>query len=211
MMPKMFHLEPYDECFIDDVKFSENSYCIVDVYITANKSSELWRTIERNSKPWKTQYRHNHLLRGVCMNRCKQQMAKFDKMTQKKYFSPKPRNFSEATLDPFRFHHAVEDKLEFEELANECINYNLKKSHQLQAFSEIQYCDIRGRVDELGNAIKTFGKFDSETFLITDQLDGLFIVLIGFIASLVAVSTFSVVFLHKSQFYATFSTSSQLI
>lgn len=149
-MPKLFQLEPYDECFADDLKYSEKVYCIADVYIKPNNWSANFMIIERNSFPEKIHYRHDHLVIGVCINRCKKLLQKFDKSTQREYFSPTPRNFPEFKDDPFIFRHGVEDDFEFGKIVNECINYRLKKSHQLEAYSRIQSCDVKERVEKIG-------------------------------------------------------------
>lgn len=146
----MFQLDPYRECLNDNGKFSRAAYCIVDVYIKPNASSQLWNIIQRNSEPWKTQYRHDRLVYGICVNRCRKLLSKFDKMTQKQYLSSKPISFEDYLLDPFTFRHAIEDKIEFGKIVNECINYEMKKQHQLEAYAEIQYCDVDSRMDGTG-------------------------------------------------------------
>jgi hypothetical protein len=83
-------------------------------------------------------------------------MSKFDKMTQRKFISPKPRNYPNWIIDPFTFHHAIEDKVMYEDSVKECINYQMKKEFQLQAYSEIQYCDVEGRIEEIGKFSRIF-------------------------------------------------------
>lgn len=153
LMPKMFKLDSYEECFKYDFKYSENVYCIADVYIKSNKSSEVWNLISANSKPWKTHYRHDHLVYGVCVNPCKAMMSKFDAMTQRQFISSEPIEYKSLNIDPFTFHHAIEDKIMNEEKVKECINHQMIKEFEIEAFSEVQYCEIDGRVEEVG---KTF-------------------------------------------------------
>lgn len=106
--------------------------------------------IDGNSKPEKIHYRHDHLVFGVCINRCKKLLRKFDELTQQEYFSPSPPNFSEFKVDPFVFRHGVEDDFEFGKIINECVNYELRMKHQLEALSRVQSCDVNGRVEKFG-------------------------------------------------------------
>jgi hypothetical protein len=146
-------LDQFDECFSESLKYSKNVYCIADVYIKPNKSSPVWNLIEKKSSKWKTQYRHDHLVYGVCINHCRELMSKFDVMTQRQFISSKPSNYSEFDVDPYAFHYAVEDKVMYEEIVNECINYRMNKKFQLEAYTEIQYCEVKGRIDERGKLI----------------------------------------------------------
>lgn len=146
----MFQLDSFEECFGEDIKYSRNVYCIAEVYIKPNDSSPAWNLIESKSKLWKTHYRHDHLVHGVCLHRCKELLAKFDLMTQRQFILQKPKNLKTFDVDPFTFQHAMEDKFMYEETVNECINYEMKKKFHLEAFSEIQYCEVDGRVNGAG-------------------------------------------------------------
>lgn len=150
LMPRMFQIDSYDECFNEPVKFSTNAFCIADIYIKPNSSSRLWSIIEGSSKHWKTQFRHDHLMYGVCIQRCKKFLSKFDKNTQKEYFVKAPKNFPSSIFNPFIYYQGIEDRIEFIEAFSECINYQLRKQYHLEAFAEIQYCDVSGKSEEIG-------------------------------------------------------------
>lgn len=152
-MPNLFELEPYDECFIHEDKFSMPAYCVADVYIRPTNSSEIWNNIAKNSHPWKTQYRHDHLVYGVCINKCQTAMKRVDKMMQRKYFLQTPRNFSEITSDRFEFSYSIEDNLDFGRIMDECVNFKLRQKYDLEADLQVQYCDIKGRIIEMGKII----------------------------------------------------------
>jgi hypothetical protein len=151
----MFKLDPYDECFSENFEYSRNVYCIADVYIKPNKSSQTWNLIEEKSNKSKTQYRHEHLVYGICINYCRDLMSKFDSMTQKQFVASKPINYPSIAIDPFAFRYAVEDKIMYEEILNECVNYQMQKKFQLEAFPEVQYCDEKGRIHKIGKSIKS--------------------------------------------------------
>lgn len=156
-MPAMFQADPYSECFeVEDIKFTRTAYCIVDVYVKPNRSSRMWKVFEESSRHWKTQYHHEHLVRGICVNRCRKLFSRFAKASQFDYFALKPENFSRITTDPFIFHRSIEDNLEYREIVNECINYEMMKQFQMEAYSDIQYCEVKGRVDEIGRIPGTF-------------------------------------------------------
>lgn len=166
LVPKLFQLDSYDDCLATKVKFSIPVYCIVEVYIKPNKSNNAWMIIEKSSLALKTHYKHDHLVYGVCISRCKNFMKKFDKLTQLEYFNQTPKKFTSIGDDPFTFAGAIEDDVEFGELVNECINYELKKRYQLVANSKIQYCEGNGRVDEIGKFTQTFNFSSKEEKII---------------------------------------------
>lgn len=149
-MPKLFQLDSYDECFSEHEKYSSPTYCIADVYIKPNASSRAWSIIEQNSIRWKTHYRHDHMVYGICIQQCKKFLSRFDKATRKEYFVKAPKNFS-SVEDRFTFFGAIEDGTEFIAALSACINYPLRKQFQLEAFAEIQYCDVGGKSEEIGN------------------------------------------------------------
>ena len=149
-MPKLFKLDPFDECFAEEVRDTKDAYCIVDVYIQPNKSNIIWNAIEKYSQPWKTNYRHDHLVYGICLSRCKDLMSKFDAWTQKEYFISTPKGFNEPSIEVYAFEESVEDQFQFGEMTNECINYEMKKKYQLEAYSKLQYCEVAGREEEIG-------------------------------------------------------------
>lgn len=146
----MFKLDSFEECLKFDLKYSKNVYCIADVYIQPNTSSEVWNLIKSSSYPLKSHYRHDHLVYGVCVNPCKETLSKFDIMTQKQFISSKSSEHHIFDVDPFTFHHAIEDKVMYEEIVKECINYRMKKNFEVEAFSEVQYCEVEGRIEEIG-------------------------------------------------------------
>lgn len=155
MIPRIFHVEPYEECIANaGLKYSQPAYCIADVYIKPNETSQEWQILANASSPRKTQFRHDHLVFGICIDDCKKLLGQFDKMTQKQFYIPTPRNFSELmSADPFVFQDAVQDKFDYGEVLNECINFNLRREFRLEAFTEIQYCNVADRPDIIGNAM----------------------------------------------------------
>lgn len=62
-------------------------------------------------------------------------------------------NFNEPFIDPFAFDHAIEDSVEFGDIVNQCINYDLTRSYGLKAHTMVQYCKINGRTKDIGNSL----------------------------------------------------------
>jgi hypothetical protein len=150
LMPKMFHLDAYDDCLNENVKFSSSVFCVADVQIKPNKSSQVWNIIEKNSRQWKIQYRHDHLVYGVCINRCRKLLEKLGKYSKEELLMFKPENFSIISIDATSFYYSMEDEIEFGSELSACINYELKENFQLEANSVLNYCDIKGRTLEIG-------------------------------------------------------------
>lgn len=201
-MPKIFQLESYDGCFADNVKYSNAAYCVADVYVKPNASSRLWSIIQENSSRWKTQFRHDHLVYGICMEQCKKFLTRFDKMTQREYFVKAPKNFSTSISDPFTFYHSIEDRIEYSEAFSECINYPLRKQFQLEAFAEIQYCEVSGKAEEIGNCNLQSKEIKKQDFP-SDQLDKVFLIIFALFALLVVSATFCDASSQQTTFQAT--------
>jgi hypothetical protein len=77
-------------------------------------------------------------------------MAKFDVMTRRQFVLKKPESLETFDIDPFTYRHAIEDRFMYEDIVNECINYEMRKKFGVEAFSEVQYCEVAGRSDEIG-------------------------------------------------------------
>lgn len=146
-IPHMFNLDFYDECFKFREKYAKNVYCMGDVYIKPNESSQIWNEIVKSSYVQQTQFRHDHLVKGICISKCKALMSKFDVITQNQFI---PSKLSDYQIDPFTYKHAVEDTFMYNAILNECTNYQMQKQFQLKAFFEVQYCEVSGRVEEIG-------------------------------------------------------------
>lgn len=163
-LPQLYRYDDYDRCL------EENSlYCLVDAVIKPNRSIDLWNVIEKFSNDTKHFFRHDHLQRGVCVNRCKALLGKFDKATQLTYYLDKFDNIVRVSLfkwlerpnfeflgnefqmplDPNTFRHALEYRLKFDKLLNECINYELKTYH-LMAHSKVEYCSKKDEYMPIG-------------------------------------------------------------
>lgn len=71
-MPALYKFDNYHECmnnYTSQQKYSVK-YCMVLVQLQPNQNSSLWQHINETSKS-KFHYRHDHIFRGVCMDKCK--------------------------------------------------------------------------------------------------------------------------------------------
>lgn len=83
-------------------------------------------------------------------------MAKFDTMTKRHFNLEKSDNMKTFEIDPFTYQHAMDDKFMYEDIINECINYEMKKMFGVEAFSEVQYCEVSRRENEIGAELNCF-------------------------------------------------------
>lgn len=60
------------------------------------------------------------------------------------------RTAFQFTLNFVNFPNAIEDRQKFDRLVNQCINVRLMKSHNLSAYSSIQYCRGNKNPFEIG-------------------------------------------------------------
>lgn len=160
-MPPLYLYDDYDRC-LDEFP-GRATYCLVDSWIVPNDSAPLWSVIEQFSADRKCSFRHDRLQRGLCMNRCHQLLTRFDPRTQMKYFRARfePNDFQQVkfyveiglfsrtsilsprtqiTFDPNTFRGALDWRNRYRRLANQCVNYELKRQYSLMAYTTVEYC-----------------------------------------------------------------------
>uniref|UniRef100_A0A1S4GUV1 Acyl_transf_3 domain-containing protein n=1 Tax=Anopheles gambiae TaxID=7165 RepID=A0A1S4GUV1_ANOGA len=212
-MPPLYLYDDYDRC-LDEFP-GRATYCLVDSWIVPNDSAPLWSVIEQFSADRKRSFRHDRLQRGLCMNRCHQLLTRFDPRTQMKYFRARfePNDFQQITFDPNTFRGALDWRNRYRRLANQCVNYELKRQYSLMAYTTVEYCttnraqtyrDVRvsavqAAPEALGDAghIQTmkYVSFPSFTtlflfhFFISDKIDVTFLFVLGTLLTLTLLST----------------------
>lgn len=68
-MPKLNVFDDYNECM---GKYGDEAlYCLVDTHIKPDRS-ELFNLIRHYSKNIKKNFRHDNLVRGLCVNKCRE-------------------------------------------------------------------------------------------------------------------------------------------
>lgn len=94
-MPVLNRFDNYHECL--GTYGDEAVYCVADTFTKPDESSELYKLIVKYSSDTKKHYRHDNLVRGLCVNTCKEKIAKLGYEAEK-YFVEKFPIDSKARL-----------------------------------------------------------------------------------------------------------------
>uniref|UniRef100_A0A182NJB8 Acyltransferase 3 domain-containing protein n=1 Tax=Anopheles dirus TaxID=7168 RepID=A0A182NJB8_9DIPT len=186
-MPPLYLYDDYDRC-LEEFPFGA-TYCLVDSWIVPNDTIPLWSVIEQFSADTKRSFRHDRIQRGLCMNRCRQLMGKFDRRTQMKYYQSRfePADSREITFDPNTFRGALDWRNRYRRLANQCVNYELKRQYALMAYTAVEYCTTTiHRQDERNPTVSRPLESSSGAL---DEIDVAFLVLLGMLLILTVMST----------------------
>ncbi|XP_050094015.1 nose resistant to fluoxetine protein 6-like [Anopheles aquasalis] len=179
-MPPLYLYDDYDRCLAKPGAI----YCLVDGWIVPNASNPLWTVIQHFSADTKRSFRHDQLQRGLCMDRCHQLIDRFDHRTQMKYFLARFDSTAakEITFDPNTFRGALDWRNRYRRLANQCVNYELKRQYALMAYSTVEYCTTRGTPGDIEEST-------SQAPASLDSVDVLFLVVLGMLLLLATLST----------------------
>ncbi|KAG5670310.1 hypothetical protein PVAND_000586 [Polypedilum vanderplanki] len=168
-MPKLNDFDDYDGCM--DVFKDEAKYCYVKSVIKPDNSS-LFAFIKKFSNRPKQHFRHDKLTRGICVNLCERLIKSLDKNEVKSLYQPEFNNVGKKlTFDFVNFPNFAEDREAYNVIINQCINYKLMKSHNLSAYSSLEYCRKQ------------------ENQIVPDFLDYTFIVLFFLLLTIIAASS----------------------
>ncbi|XP_065086708.1 nose resistant to fluoxetine protein 6-like [Ochlerotatus camptorhynchus] len=168
-LPKLYKYDDYDRCMLEfDAKAV---YCLIDTVIKPNTTAAVWPLIEKFSNDTKRSFRHDRIQRGLCMNWCEKIMDKYDYETQMKYYLEPFNESSEITFDPNTFREALDWRIKFKRLANQCVNFELKRQYSIMGYSAVEYCVSNQEHDPL------------------DYLDIIFLVVVGSIILAVVLSS----------------------
>lgn len=69
-MPALYKFDNYQDCFNNNNSEQKlpAKYCMILIQLQPNLNSSLWHQINEISKS-KFRYRHDHIFRGVCVNK----------------------------------------------------------------------------------------------------------------------------------------------
>uniref|UniRef100_A0A182IST2 Acyltransferase 3 domain-containing protein n=3 Tax=Anopheles atroparvus TaxID=41427 RepID=A0A182IST2_ANOAO len=183
-MPPLYLYDDYDRCLEE---FPVRAiYCLVDSWIVPNETNAIWPVIRHFSADGKRSFRHDRLQRGLCMNRCRQLIGKFDGRTKMKYFLSRfePSDAQEITFDPNTFRGALDWRNRYRRLANQCVNYELKRQYSLMAYSTVEYCTTNEPHGEEPNPAAT-----AASPAALDAPEVVFLVVLGMLLVLTLAST----------------------
>lgn len=77
-------------------------------------------------------------------------MEKYDYETQMKYYLKQFNETNEVTFDPNTFREALDWRIKFKRLANQCVNFELKRQFSIMGYSAVEYCVGNQEEDSLG-------------------------------------------------------------
>ncbi|XP_058830752.1 nose resistant to fluoxetine protein 6-like [Topomyia yanbarensis] len=138
-MPKLYMYDDYDECF-DAYDTPDPVYCVARSVIKPDNQSELWRFIQDFSSDTYRHFRHNHLDRGLCVERCRRLVATLDNVTLHQLYVEKFNIDFPYIISANTFENVIHDQSNYGRLINICENFILKKVYNLTAYTEIEYC-----------------------------------------------------------------------
>lgn len=151
-------------------------YCVAHVYIKPNQSSELWKEIEDFSSYTYQHYRHDVLMRGVCMNDCKNIIRGLEESQKIELKSvgfeikqPYPNKIGQEIPEL----NWTQDDLD---MINICNNVDLHRFYNLSSMSRISFC-----LTKQGDTARRKG----------DTVDHLFMVIVSALFGLVMLATIS--------------------
>lgn len=136
-MPALYQLDDFDLC--QDTM--AGMYCLAYVEIKPNSSSDLWQQIEEVSSDSKHRFRHDHVFRGVCLERC---LASILLAGDAAVFHQEDVQDIELSSYYKKVHLRrgdAEERLLYNELVNTCLNLEFGQKYGLQVQSLIEYCE----------------------------------------------------------------------
>ena len=142
-MPKIAIFDPYDECMADNVEFSKNVYCVTEVFVLKNVTSETWRLINKYSHPKWATFAHDHLRLGVCVNECKKELNMFELQASKHDVRSmsKVGHLPNYMTAPYQYEGQIVDDINYGPLIDKCVTKRMKKKFGLQVATRINYCN----------------------------------------------------------------------
>ncbi|XP_035910418.1 nose resistant to fluoxetine protein 6-like [Anopheles stephensi] len=141
-MPKIYDYDDYDRCVAEapQAPAEDVVYCVARTIIKPDQESSLWRLIEHFSNDTKRHFRHDHLDRGFCIERCRQLVQSLDVNVAEELFVDKfPISFP-YIMHADVFNNVSNDRARYGRLINICQNHALRQRYNLTGYTEIEYC-----------------------------------------------------------------------
>ena len=127
----------------DNVEISKNVYCVTEVYVLKNVSSDTWRLINKYSHPEWATFAHDHLRLGICVNECKRELNMFE-IQDSKHDERGMRTVGSLPnymTEPSQYEGQTLDDINYGPLIDKCVNKRMKKKYGLQVATRINYCN----------------------------------------------------------------------
>lgn len=168
-MPDLYQMDDYDKCLGLENNFKSNEalYCLVNTELKSDDSSELYSYIHEFSMNEKQHFRHDKLQRGICLHKCKM-IAEALGEKAKQYAVDDLEMNQRRKIDVVNYDNVKEDRINYENIINICVNKELMDSYNLSGFSTIEYC-IRKDNNQFSSIGSTY-KFQGVNIKLNDLL-----------------------------------------
>lgn len=103
-MPILNRFENYHECM--GVYGADALYCVADAFVKPDLNSNLFTLISQYNKDTKKHFRRDNLLRGLCLNSCKERIEMLGNDSNK-YFTQKFPIRSKVMLKNYSYFAAI--------------------------------------------------------------------------------------------------------
>uniref|UniRef100_A0A1A9ZC94 Acyltransferase 3 domain-containing protein n=1 Tax=Glossina pallidipes TaxID=7398 RepID=A0A1A9ZC94_GLOPL len=155
-MPELYKLDDYDKC----LSRTQSGYCMVYAEIVPDNSSKLWNFIDVYSKDYRHHFRHDHLLFGICVDRCKILLETLSLSEQSELYDERVE--SNEITDYYAKVHREETAQHsgYQQLLGKCLNYDFRAKFGLQLKTFIEYCEYPDKTLKInGWALAAYGVF----------------------------------------------------
>lgn len=139
-MPELYKFDDFEKCF--SLFGDKTLYCVAKAHIVPDESSEVLKIMREQFSDPKYFFKHDNLLRGVCLNECRNKVEEPGNIS--KSFSALGNSSQTERFVTFSEKRYFEKNQTF--LINECINIELSNYYDLRAFTNIEYCIDSPRV-----------------------------------------------------------------
>uniref|UniRef100_A0A336LVC1 CSON002115 protein n=1 Tax=Culicoides sonorensis TaxID=179676 RepID=A0A336LVC1_CULSO len=138
-MPLMSSYDPYDPCMFSSTT-NRSIYCITRTKIKPDPSNSVWNYTEAFSSKTKLHFRHDVIMRGICIESCMKKISQLSAEEIQRYDST-DFNDEDFTYDPVNFKNTLKYRRELQKSVNLCVNMQLKDQFNLTGYSTINHCD----------------------------------------------------------------------
>uniref|UniRef100_A0A1A9VM86 Acyltransferase 3 domain-containing protein n=1 Tax=Glossina austeni TaxID=7395 RepID=A0A1A9VM86_GLOAU len=155
-MPELYKLDDYDKC----LSRTQSVYCMVYAEVVPDNSSKLWNFIDVYSKDYRYHFRHDHLLFGICVDRCEILLETLSLSEQSELYDERVESSEITEYYAKVYREETEQHSSYQQLLGKCLNYDFRAKFGLQLKTFIEYCEYPDKTLKLnGWALAAYGVF----------------------------------------------------
>ncbi|XP_055608978.1 O-acyltransferase like protein-like [Uranotaenia lowii] len=147
LMPALYQYESIEDCLRPARKPSDpiqsgapqRLFCVVKSVVKPDERSQKWRLIQQYSRH-AFQYHHDVLTRGICLDRCKEEIEMLTSKQQQLYLQPKFNISHRYIINDWLLPNIHQYRAQYGNLVNMCLNKRSIDLHNLSVYSEIEHC-----------------------------------------------------------------------